>query len=282
MTHPRYTVGMALPQHTLRARNDATTSENKIHDNTVAAQYGFRGGLVPGVSVYAYMTYPLVQSFGPEWLAHGTAHVKLAKPFYEDDQVVVHGTINAVSEAEISVDLHGTNAEGIDCGVGTATLPTAASTVPDISQVAVGPAQAERIPVSWEAVVVGAPLPVRTIIVNQEENEAYCHLHGDDLALYYGNNGHVHPGVLLRQCNRIFSDRFILGPWIHVASDVTMYRPCHVGESLEVRGVPIDKFERKGHEFVVLDVLILAAGAVAQQVKHTCIFRPRQTHTATS
>ena len=46
-----YTVGMLLPPHTLRAHNDAAASANKIHDDAVAAQYGFRGGLVPGVSV---------------------------------------------------------------------------------------------------------------------------------------------------------------------------------------------------------------------------------------
>ena len=37
------------------ARNDAEASENRIHDDRVAAEYGFRGGLVPGVTVYAYL-----------------------------------------------------------------------------------------------------------------------------------------------------------------------------------------------------------------------------------
>jgi hypothetical protein len=80
----------------------------------------------------------------------------------------------------------------------------------------------------------------------------------------------------LRQCNRIFSEHFVLGPWIHVASEITTYGPCRVGERLEVRGVPVEKFAKKGHEFVVLDVRILTDGVVAQQVKHTCIFRPRK------
>jgi hypothetical protein len=43
----------------------------------------------------------------------------------------------------------------------------------------------------------------------------------------------------------------------------------------------VPKFEKKGHEFVVLDVLIHTAGEAVQRVKHTCIFRPRQSqHTA--
>ena len=36
----------------VRAHNIAADSENKIHDDSVARQYGFAGGLVPGVVVY--------------------------------------------------------------------------------------------------------------------------------------------------------------------------------------------------------------------------------------
>ena len=48
----------ALATHTVLAHNWATESENKIHDDAVASRYGFRGGLVPGVAVWAYMTHP--------------------------------------------------------------------------------------------------------------------------------------------------------------------------------------------------------------------------------
>lgn len=271
-----YTVGMTLPAHTLRAHNDAASSANKIHDDTVAAQYGFRGGLVPGVTVYAYMTYPLVQSFGAEWLARGTAQVRFAQPLYEGDHVTVTGTVTAATEKAIGCDITSTNAADVACGLGTATVPAMVAPLPDLAVVPAGPMHAERVPVSWEAVVVGQPLPVLTLTVSQAMNEEYCQTHADDLVLYRGPHAPVHPGMLLRQCNRVFSEHFMLGPWIHVASDITMYRPCYVGESLAVRGVPRDKFEKKGHEFVVLEVLILANGAPAQRVTHTCIFRPRQ------
>lgn len=49
-----------------------------------------------------------------------------------------------------------------------------------------------------------------------------------------------------------------------------------VGEPMEIRGTPIDKFEKKGHAFVGLDVVLLTGGESVQRVKHTCIFRPRQ------
>jgi hypothetical protein len=276
MSHPLYTTGTQLQSHTLTAHNDAAASANKIHDDLVARQYGFRGGLVPGVSVYAYMTYPLVHSFGEEWLARGAAQVQFAKPIYEGDHVTVTSMVKAVGESEMHFDLASMNAEGVACGIGTAMLPTTSSPSPDLAEIPPGPRQAPRVPISWDAVVIGQPLPLLTLTVAQQDNEEYCRTHADDLELYRGARGFVHPGILLRQCNRIFSEHFILGPWIHVASDITTYRPCQIGEPLEIRGIPVQKFEKKGHAFTVLDVLILAAGEAVHRVKHTCIFRPRQ------
>ncbi len=271
-----HTIGTALPEHILRAHNEATDSENKIHDDTVAAQYGFRGGLVPGVSVYAYLTYPMVQAFGADWLTRGTARVTLAKPFYQDDEVAVNATMTGASDDELSFDLRSTNVDGIACGVGSATFPAAATAAPVIDTIAAGQ-PAERIPVSWDVVVLNESLPVLSETLSQADNEAYCREHSDDLELYKGPTGYVHPGWLLQRCNRIFSNRFILNPWIHVGSELAMYRPCRVGEELEVRGIVVDKFERKGHNFAVIDNLIIANGEVAQRVKHTAIFQPRRT-----
>ena len=56
-----------LPIYRVRARNTSTDSENKIHDDSVAASYGFRGALVPGVTVFAYVTVPLVERFGQDF-----------------------------------------------------------------------------------------------------------------------------------------------------------------------------------------------------------------------
>ncbi len=280
MASLHYTPGMRLPSHTLIAHNDAATSANKIHDDTVAKQYGFRGGLVPGVSVYAYMTYPLVQSFGQDWLTRGKAQVQFAKPLYEGDHVTVSGTVTAVADTSLGLDLVGSNAEGVACGVGTASLPALGEPAPDPAAVPAGAAPETCVPVNWEVVVVGQPLAARTLQVSRDDNEAYCRLHADDLGLYYGPQGLVHPGLLLRQCNRVLSEHFVLGPWIHVGSEITTYRPCRIGDAIEIRGLPVAKFAKKGHEFVVLDVLLLSEGAVAQRVKHTCIFRPRQSRQA--
>src|SRR5215510_14042206 len=77
-----------LPEYHVKARNTSSTSENKIHDEQIARQYGFRGALVPGVTVYAYLTHPLVDAFGAAWLERGTANVRFLAVLRE-----VHGDL---------------------------------------------------------------------------------------------------------------------------------------------------------------------------------------------
>jgi hypothetical protein len=67
-----------------------------------------------------------------------------------------------------------------------------------------------------------------------------------------------------------------LGPWIHAASDLINWSAVRDGEEVSVRGRIANCFERKGHEFVVLDLLLVAEGTrIVQQARHTAIYRPR-------
>ena len=85
----------SLPSYGVKARNTSAHSENKIHDDAVARQYGFRGGLVPGVTVYAYLTEPLVAAFGAAWLQRGTASVRFHKPVFDGEELTVAGDVTA-------------------------------------------------------------------------------------------------------------------------------------------------------------------------------------------
>jgi acyl dehydratase len=83
----------SLPEYRVKALNTSRHGENLIHDDTVARQYGFPGAFVPGVTIYAYMTHPVVQALGPAWLARGTASVRFLKPVLEGEEVVVAGSV---------------------------------------------------------------------------------------------------------------------------------------------------------------------------------------------
>ena len=46
---------MVVDNWTATAFNTAPDSRNEIHSDKVAKQFGFKGGLVPGVTVTAYL-----------------------------------------------------------------------------------------------------------------------------------------------------------------------------------------------------------------------------------
>src|SRR5258707_8339023 len=105
----------------VRARTTSAYSENEIHDDTVAASYGFRGGLVPGVTIYAYMTVPLVERFGLDWLGRGSMQIKFHQPFYDGDEVIVRCETDSSADP-IKIAVTAGKEGGIVCATALATV----------------------------------------------------------------------------------------------------------------------------------------------------------------
>ncbi len=98
----------------------------------------------------------------------------------------------------------------------------------------------------------------------------------EQLLIYFGAEAVAHPFVFLSLANHVLMSNYRLGPWIHTASDLKNWSAVHNGETISIRGRIAASFERKAHEFVVLDLLVTADKIrVVQQVRHTAIYRPR-------
>ena len=96
----------------------------------------------------------------------------------------------------------------------------------------------------------------------------------DDLALYTrGEKPPVHPYLLLKECNQALMRMFVLPAWIHVGSRLALREPLAVGERCEIVTVPIEKWERKGHQFIKVHIAMLTANEVSLEVEHTAIFK---------
>jgi hypothetical protein len=100
---------------------------------------------------------------------------------------------------------------------------------------------------------------------------------GDDLPIYR-ELGVAHPVWLLYFANALLASSVALGPWIHTASAVQNLSLLHDGERMSARGKVAGLSERRGHQVVELDVLLVANGArPVMQVLHTAIYRLRST-----
>ena len=241
----------SLHIYRVRAINWATDSENKIHDDSVAAEYGFRGGLVPGVTVYGYMSVPIVE-FAPEWLDHGTMQVRFHQPVYDGDEVIVRAEVQDDKTIKVTAE----NESGVAFGSGTA-LVWRTTERPQ-----------ERYPEH--------PLP-QTRPVPSRENL----IPGSTLGSVVEKLETTDPRDVLQFSNQVLARNFQLGPWIHAASEVTNWSAAREGEEISARGRIHDRFDRKGHEFVVVDVMLIGGdGRLVQTVRHTAIYRPRMAASA--
>ena len=90
---------MGLDPYRVSAHNTAKASENKIHDDATARRFGFSGGLVGGVHVYAYMTHQPVARWGRAWLERGTGDCRFKEPVYDGDvaEIVAEETGDGLS-----------------------------------------------------------------------------------------------------------------------------------------------------------------------------------------
>jgi acyl dehydratase len=94
----------------------------------------------------------------------------------------------------------------------------------------------------------------------------------------YATEGNIHPGMVLRFCNRALMENVVLGPWIHMGSTVRNFAIAHAGDTLSVRAQVTANREQKGHRFVDLDALVVAnAITPIARVAHTAIYRLRGT-----
>lgn len=267
-----YVLGAPLPQYRIRAFNNEKDSSNRIHDDAYARRYGFRGGLVPGVSVYAYMSRSLVEFVGKDWLERGSAEVRFVHPIYEGEEVQVSGCLTSVEkDGTLSIEYQASNPLGVTCGVGTAWLPRhPPPPYPALKEYPAGRRRLARL-ISLESIQVGERLTPVTSEFTWNVNWEYCQKTIRDHHPIYQQN--AHPGWLLSQANSIFASNYNLPPWIHVSSRVQHYCALTKESLIETRGRVREKFERRGHHFVVLDLALFANKLCLQTICHTAIFR---------
>ena len=203
-----------LPEYRLRARNTSKESENAIHHDGVAQKYGFGGGLVPGVTVYAYMTHPLVAAWGPEWLERGTATVRFVKPVLDEDETLVAGIASRPAGGPLSATVTVSTGSGGLCSTGTATLPDSLPSAPDASRYETAPLPSTRPPALGTYLAAQKTLGTPVNRYDEAAAAAWLAKVADGLPLYRGREGFIHPAFYLDQANKALSLNVKLGPWI--------------------------------------------------------------------
>ena len=270
-------VGTALPEYRVSASPTHDSWENKIHEDGLARAFGFRGGLVPGVTVYSWMTHPVVAALGGAWLDHGTFSVRFAKPVYFGETVTVRASVAAHSKEDVTIQTRVVNDQDEVCATATMGLPLGPLLpLPDVTAYPAASLPAER-PLGSRAyleqrTVLGTP----QLILERAVADAFLEKVSEKLSMYREGDAPAHPGIYLEQANRALDRNVRVSPWIHVESHGQHLSVPRVRERLETRARVKNVFQGKGHEFVELDLLLLAEGSRAvATIRHVAIYQLR-------
>jgi acyl dehydratase len=255
------------------AFNQATESENRIHTDDVAKKYGFRGGLVPGVTVHAYLCHPALRAWGEAWLARGRARLALKKPLYDGARFrvdVQDATTNAYA-ATLFDDA------GTLCATARVELPeTPAPRAPALRGDPTVPALDARPPATQATMErlrrdgLGA---LRVQWRGDGELDRYMRDPSDMPALVRPDaGGFANPAFTLGVANWVLARNVALGPWIHTESDVQHHAPVALGDWLTVEARITDLYERRGHRLVALEVAAHAERGPVLVTQHRAIY----------
>jgi acyl dehydratase len=264
-----------MPAHRVIARNNAVASSNRMHDDTVARDYGFRGGLVPGADVWAYMAHPLLEAWGLDWLAEGSMQVRFRAPFYDGDEVTVEVSPDGDGAAG-AVVLQAANQAGTVCATGSALRRDIAQPGPDPAAFPVTPLPDWPPPAASEAFFTAHPV-LGTLDAEWSADGASGYLDQVDESSPLLRDGAVAPpGWLARLTDFVLVANVSLGPWIFAEASLRHLGHVHAGDMVSARSRVAALYERRGHRFVELDLLFTTAGdRPVLSGRKTAIYEPR-------
>jgi hypothetical protein len=143
----------------------------------------------------------------------------------------------------------------------------------NLAYYAAAPLPSERPPVTRAVLERPGPLGTPEIAYDATLAGDWLERVTEPLDIYRGSGAWTHPAFFLNQSNRVLSRNVRLGPWIHVGSRVRHLGGARLGQTLRTRGRVRSLWEKKGREYVELDLVVMADARPAAHVLHTAIYR---------
>jgi acyl dehydratase len=233
------------------AQNLPEHAGNAIHTDEGARAAGFPAALVAGVTTYAYLTHPVIASWGLDWVAAGGGEVRFRRPVFAGDLVRCEPAVEEhADEASVAATTGGVDPAPARRGDGEAERVRATLRVVR---------DGERTGVA-EAMRSGEELPQVEVRLEGDWGADYAARAGDDLDVFV-RRGVVHPAVWPALANHVVHRYVARGSWIHTRSLVRHHALAPAGAEALVRAVVVRRWDDRLGERALLDVAIEAEGA---------------------
>ncbi|MEX0941536.1 MAG: hypothetical protein WD002_03235 [Pseudomonadales bacterium] len=242
---------------TAEAMNTAPDSQNQIHGDDIARKYGFKGGLVPGVTISAYLIQPAVDSWGMDWLERGAAHVRVSSPLYDGEQF----TVNITQEFKDHYKAELARPDGTVSATADISLTGPVETA--------GTPPVRRMDQIAEKDFIGPKASFETFKqLKQEGCLAFRYRWGSKhrMNAYIENQalmpellrldggGYANMSFILGCSNWVLASNAQMNPWVHLETRSQNFRAVPADTRI-IAEMDIDNFyEKKGHEFIDVNV----------------------------
>ena len=246
------------------AYNQVPHSKNEIHGDKVAKDFGFKGGLVPGVTVSAYLLHPAAVSYGMDFLERGYAHVRVNSPLYDEQAFEIH------IENQIGRQTQTQHQEQGDQGYSAVLVPDgeAPCATAEILLAGtknhrpvrrgdeIGEPNAASVPATRENMEALRKSGCKAFTYRwNADHEMSTYLRErSGMAAPYSMEEYANPSFVLGISNWVLAANAYMNPWVHMETKSQNYAPIPQGTKVVGEMQVKDLFDKKGHEFV--DVLV--------------------------
>jgi hypothetical protein len=137
--------------------------------------------------------------------------------------------------------------------------------------------EGERVVGTYEAMTIDRPFRSYRFTITLAEQAEYCRATSDEADCYLGGvRPLAHPGLVMAQGSRVVANQFVMPFWIHAASVIRHRRAIHVGDEVELRCVPIEKWKRGESDWVRFYQVYRVDGVPAVEVWKTSVIKVAQ------
>lgn len=268
-----------------QAFNQVPDSDNRIHSDELAREYGFTGALVPGVTISCYLVQPAVQAWGLHWLERGAVHATIKSPVYDERDFRVEVTQQPLPDRYHAQLL----SEERLCATAEVWLPEALEVEPECQQhglMADDYAAPEATREVMEklrthgcpakAFLWSAEHEMATYLRDQTSMPALLRTPADTVG-EPPDSGYANMSFLLGCANRHFAAVARMSPWIHLEIRAQNFQAVLLNTPLVSEMTITDLFTKKGHEFAdcVFNLFMVGSGRCVCSIQQRAIYRMR-------
>ncbi len=227
-----------FPSWTIEAVNLPEHADNPVHTVEGGKAAGYDGAVVAGTTIFAYLTRPVAEAWGREWVTGGGHEVWFRGPVLADETVLVGG--------------------GPDEVTATVGDRLCARLVPERRSTPPHEPMGDRL----------EPLVVEL----GDRWAGYAARAGEDLPLYAAEHL-VHPAVWPSLANRVFATQLVDGAWVHTRSRIRHLGAAAPGDTVVVESWELDRFSTRSGERAIVDMRMTVDDRLVCAVEHEAIVR---------